>query len=288
MSNRTGQLHVVATPIGNLGDISNRACEILASVDHIAAEDTRHSRQLLQRLGIRGALISLHEHNETERIELIRRWLEAGESVALVSDAGTPLISDPGYRLVRALHAAGYPVLTVPGPSSITAALSIAGLPTDRFFFEGFLPPKAGPRYRRLEALADAAHTLVFLEAGRRLVATLEAMVAVFGAAREAAVCRELTKRFETTRTDSLSNLLAWVKADSDQVRGEFVLVVGPPLQTSPNEAAAVPAADELVRMLRQEGMGARSTARVVARLTGASVNSLYRRAAGEDAETDE
>ena len=288
MSNRTGQLHVVATPIGNLGDISARACEILASVDHIAAEDTRHSRQLLQRLGIRGALISLHEHNETERIERILGWLESGESVALVSDAGTPLISDPGYRLVRAVHAAGYPVLTVPGPSSVIAALSIAGLPTDRFFYEGFLPARAGPRRRRLETLANAAHTLVFLEAGRRLVATLEAMVAIFGAAREAAVCRELTKRFETTRTDSLSNLLEWVQADSDQVRGEFVLLVGPPSQAPSPEAAAIPATDELVRMLRREGLGAKSTARVVARLTGESVNSVYRQAAGQDRETGE
>ena len=288
MSNRTGQLHVVATPIGNLGDISARACEILASVDHIAAEDTRHSRQLLQRLGIRGVLVSLHEHNETERIERILGWLEAGESVALVSDAGTPLISDPGYRLVRAVHAAGYPVLTVPGPSSVIAALSIAGLPTDRFFYEGFLPARAGPRRRRLETLANAAHTLVFLEAGRRLVATLEAMVAIFGAAREAAVCRELTKRFETTRTDSLSNLLEWVQADSDQVRGEFVLVVGPPPQAPSPEAAAIPATDELVRMLRREGLGAKSTARVVARLTGESINSLYRQAAEQDRRIDE
>ena len=288
MSNRTGQLHVVATPIGNLGDISARACEILASVDHIAAEDTRHSRQLLQRLGIRGALVSLHEHNETERIERILGWLEAGESVALVSDAGTPLISDPGYRLVRAVHATGHPVLTVPGPSSVIAALSIAGLPTDRFLYEGFLPSRAGPRHRRLETLASAAHTLVFLEAGRRLVATLEAMVAIFGAAREAAVCRELTKRFETTRTDSLSNLLEWVQADSDQVRGEFVLVVGPPPQAPSPEAAAIPATDELVRMLRREGLGAKSTARVVARLTGESINSLYRQAAEQDRRIDE
>lgn len=286
MSNRTGQLHVVATPIGNLGDVSARACEILASVDHIAAEDTRHSRQLLQRLGIHGALVSLHEHNEMDRIERILSWLEAGESVALVSDAGTPLISDPGYRLVRAVHASGYPVLTVPGPSSVIAALSIAGLPTDRFFYEGFLPPRVGPRRRRLEALAESAHTLVFLEAGRRVVATLEAMVAVFGGAREAAICRELTKRFETTRTDSLSKLLEWVQADSDQVRGEFVLVVGPSSQAPLSTTAALPATDELVHMLRQEGLGAKSTARVVARLTGESINSVYRRAAGQGSET--
>ncbi|RZU97903.1 16S rRNA (cytidine(1402)-2'-O)-methyltransferase [Spiribacter vilamensis] len=288
MSNRTGQLHVVATPIGNLGDISARACEILASVDHIAAEDTRHSRQLLQRLGIKGALVSLHEHNETERIERVLGWLDAGESVALISDAGTPLISDPGYRLVRALHAAGYPVLAVPGPSSVIAALSIAGLPTDRFFYEGFLPPRAGPRRRRLEALASAGHTLVFLEAGRRVLATLEVMVDVFGGERESAVCRELTKRFETTRTDSLSNLLEWVQADSDQVRGEFVLVVGPPPQAPSPEAVSIPAAEELVRMLRREGLGARSTARVVARLTGESTNNLYRQATEEDRDTKE
>ena len=283
MSNRTGTLHVVATPIGNLGDISPRACEVLGSADHIAAEDTRHSRQLLQRLGLQGSLISLHEHNESARVERLTDWLANGESVALISDAGTPLISDPGYRLVRAVHRAGYPVLTVPGPSSVIAALSIAGLPTDRFSYEGFLPSRAGPRQRRLQALADTACTQVFLEAGRRLPATLEAMEHAFGAEREAAICRELTKRFETTRVDALAGLRAWVAGDSDQCRGEFVLVVGPAPEPAVAPAPGLPATDELVRLLRHEGLGAKSTARVLARLTGASVNQLYQQVLEQD-----
>ena len=285
MSNRTGTLHVVATPIGNVGDISARACEVLGSVEHVAAEDTRHSRQLLQRLGIRATLVSLHEHNETARVEQLVGWLANGESVALISDAGTPLISDPGYRLVRAVHEAGYPVLTVPGPSSVIAALSIAGLPTDRFFYEGFLPSRAGARRRRLEALAETSCTQIFLEAGRRLPATLEAMENAFGAHREVAVCRELTKRYETTRVDTLAALRAWIADDRNQCRGEFVLVVAP--APAPPVSAQGPATDELLRLLREEGLGAKSTARVLARLTGASVNDLYAQVLADDATAD-
>lgn len=279
MSNRTGGLHVIATPIGNLGDISQRACETLAAVDHIAAEDTRHSRRLLDHLGIQASLVSLHEHNESQRVERLLGWLEAGDAVGLISDAGTPLISDPGYRLVRAVHAAGFPVLTVPGPSSVIAALSIAGLPTDRFAFEGFLPARDAARRRRLEGLADCSQTQVFLEAGRRIRATLEAMRAVFGDEREAAICRELTKRFETTRVDTLANLVDWLSTDANQVRGEFVLVIGPPTESRPAGASSLPATDALIALLRDEGLGAKSTARVVARLTGEPVNQLYRQA---------
>ncbi len=282
MSNESGRLFVVATPIGNLGDLSDRAREVLAAVHRIAAEDTRHSGQLLGRLGIRSPMISLHEHNEAERVTRILSCLEAGESVALVSDAGTPLISDPGYRLVRAARQAGFEVLAVPGPSSVIAALSVAGLPTDRFFFEGFLPARPAARRRRLEALAGQPHTLVFLEAGRRVPAALDDLSDLLGAGREGAVCRELTKRFETTRSGSLAELADWIRGDATRVRGEFVILVGPDPDDRAPSAAPVPDTASLLQMLRAEGLGAKAAARVTARITGESANALYDRAVQE------
>ena len=282
MSNESGRLFVVATPIGNLGDLSDRAREVLATVHRIAAEDTRHSGQLLGRLGIRSPMLSLHEHNEAGRVERILSCLEAGESVALVSDAGTPLISDPGYRLVRAARQAGFEVLAVPGPSSVIAALSVAGLPTDRFFFEGFLPARPAARRRRLEALADQPHTLVFLEAGRRVPAALDDLADILGSGREGAVCRELTKRFETTRSGSLAELADWIRGDATRVRGEFVILVGPDPEDRGPAAATVPDTAALLQMLRAEGLGAKAAARVTARITGESANALYDRAVKE------
>ncbi|MEX0429953.1 16S rRNA (cytidine(1402)-2'-O)-methyltransferase [Spiribacter insolitus] len=273
---------MVATPIGNLGDLSDRAREVLATVHRIAAEDTRHSGQLLSRLGIRCPMISLHEHNESDRVGRILACLEAGESIALISDAGTPLISDPGYRFVRAARQAGFEVLAVPGPSSVVAALSVAGLPTDRFFFEGFLPSRSAARRRRLEALASQPHTLVFLEAGRRVAAALDDLARILGSEREGAVCRELTKRFETTRTGRLAELAEWVRADVAQVRGEFVILVGPDSEERAPASASVPDAATLLRMLRAEGLGAKAAARVTARITGESANALYDRAVQE------
>lgn len=282
MSNESGRLFVVATPIGNLGDLSDRAREVLATVHRIAAEDTRRSGQLLGRLGIRGRMISLHEHNESERVERILSCLAAGESIALVSDAGTPLISDPGYRLVRATREAGFEVLAVPGPSSVIAALSVAGLPTDRFFFEGFLPARTAARRRRLERLAGQPHTLVFLEAGRRVPAALDDLAEILGAGRESAVCRELTKRFETTRSGSLAQLAEWIRGDADRMRGEFVILVGPGVEDRAPAAATVPDTATLLQMLRAEGLGAKAAARVTARITGESANALYDRAVQE------
>ncbi|MEX0385507.1 16S rRNA (cytidine(1402)-2'-O)-methyltransferase [Spiribacter onubensis] len=282
MSNESGRLFVVATPIGNLGDLSDRAREVLATVHRIAAEDTRRSGQLLGRLGIRGRMISLHEHNESERVERILSCLAAGESIALVSDAGTPLISDPGYRLVRATREAGFEVLAVPGPSSVIAALSVAGLPTDRFFFEGFLPARTAARRRRLERLAGQPHTLVFLEAGRRVPAALDDLAEILGAGRESAVCRELTKRFETTRSGSLAQLAEWIRGDADRMRGEFVILVGPGVEDRAPAAATVPDTATLLQMLRGEGLGAKAAARVTARITGESANALYDRAVQE------
>ncbi|MBS3785432.1 MAG: 16S rRNA (cytidine(1402)-2'-O)-methyltransferase, partial [Gammaproteobacteria bacterium] len=242
VSNQPGSLYVVATPIGNLSDMSPRAIGILNHVAVIAAEDTRHTGRLLEQFDCRTPQLSLHEHNEASRVERLLERLQAGDDIALVSDAGTPLISDPGYRLVRAARKAGLTVLAVPGPSSITAALSVAGLPTDRFCFEGFLPARAAARRRRLEVLANSSETLVFFEAGRRLGATLSEMAAVFGGSREAAISRELTKRFETTRLDTLDRLIEWQAADANQARGEFVVMVASAArETDPSVEAQIP-----------------------------------------------
>lgn len=281
VSNQSGCLYVVATPIGNLGDMSPRAIEVLNHVAVIAAEDTRHTGRLLEQFDCRTPQLSLHEHNEASRVQRLLERLQAGDDIALVSDAGTPLISDPGYRLVRAAREAGLTVLAVPGPSSITAALSVGGLPTDRFWFEGFLPARSSARRRRLEALADVSGTLVFFEAGRRLGATLSEMAEVFGGSREAAVARELTKRFETTQMDTLAQLVDWQAADANQARGEFVVMVAPAATEVADSADTQSPldVDRLLKLLRQEGLGAKAAARVAAALSGQSVNALYARA---------
>lgn len=222
----SGALHVVATPIGNLGDLTARAREVLASVDAICAEDTRHTRQLLGALGIERPLVALHEHNEAEMAWKLVERLKAGDSLALVSDAGTPLVSDPGYRLVREVRAAGLKVVPVPGACAAIAALSVAGIPSDRFCFEGFLPARASARRERLAALARETRTLVFYESSHRIEECLADLVAEFGPAREAVMARELTKLFETVLGDTLGDIAARVAADADQRKGEFVLVV--------------------------------------------------------------
>ena len=276
MSIEPGRLYVVATPIGNLGDLSARARETLAEVDAIAAEDTRHTARLLGHLGLKQPLISLHEHNENERVAMLRQRLDSGSAIALVSDAGTPLISDPGYRLVRALREAGREVLAVPGPSSIVAALSVAGLPTDRFSYEGFLPARSASRRKRLTALAGLEHTLVLLESGRRLEAALADMVEAFGPEREAAICRELTKRFESTRLEPLAGLVDWVAADPHRLKGEFVILIGGAPPASSADQAVLPPVEVMLQLLREEGLGAKAAARVAAQLTGGSTNQIY------------
>ena len=221
-----GTLYVVATPIGNLADLTPRAREVLASVALIAAEDTRHTRQLLQSCGIGTALTSLHEHNEAHKsAELVAR-LARGESIALVSDAGTPLVSDPGFDLVAAARREGIAVVAIPGACAAIAALSIAGLPTDRFAFEGFLPAKTAARSERLERLAREERTLIFYEAPHRLAEVLRDMARIFGAERRASISRELTKRFETTYSGTLAELNEAAERDSDMTRGELVIVV--------------------------------------------------------------
>ncbi len=219
-------LHVVATPIGNLGDITLRALETLAGVDVVACEDTRVTRKLMDRFGIKATLKPYHEHNAEQARPAILQRLAQGDSIALVSDAGTPLISDPGFKLVRDVSAAGYSVITLPGPSSILAALTVAALPTDRFFFEGFLPSRETARRTRLGELARLDVTLVMFESGNRAQDTLRDLADIFGS-RDAAICREMTKLHEEVRRGTLADLAA--VADGLETRGEFVIVVGPP-----------------------------------------------------------
>lgn len=275
---RPGTLYVVATPIGNMGDLGSRASGILASTALIAAEDTRHTGQLLMRLGVETPLVSLHEHNEAGRIAGIIARLRGGDSVALVSDAGTPLISDPGYRLLAAVREAGLPVSPVPGPCAATAALSVAGLPTDRFHFEGFLPARGGARVTRLKSLADREETLVFYESANRLGDTLQDAITVLGADRAATVCRELTKLHETIYRGTLAEVRAAVLADPGGDRGECTWVVA-----GRAEAVGVDEAElsRVVRILAAE-LPAAQAAALAAKLTGATRKAAYRLASRE------
>ena len=219
-------LYLIATPIGNLEDISYRAVRILSEADLIAAEDTRHSQVLLSHYNISTPVVAFHEHNESKMEGRILERLAGGEVIAIISDAGTPLISDPGYKLVCAARDSGLPVYSVPGPSAITAALSVAGLPTDRFAFEGFLPSKIAARKKKLLVLSLETRTLVFFESSHRIVAAISDLAKVFGGQRLAAVCRELTKKFETVLRAPLAEIVVKLEEDKNQSRGEFVIVV--------------------------------------------------------------
>ncbi len=274
MSIQAGALHIVATPIGNLDDLGPRAQAVLAGVDVIAAEDTRHTGALLGHLGIRAEQTSLHEHNEAERIPHLVARLVAGATVALVSDAGTPVLSDPGFRLVVAAHEAGIRVVPVPGPSAITAALSAAGQPTDRFLFAGFPPAKSRARRNWLQDLADQPATLVLFESCHRLARTLADLAAIFGTERPATLCRELTKRYETVHRATLGALVEFVASDPDQRRGEVVLVVAGGTPQSQRSADLATVLDALLPELPP----ARAAA-VAARLTGQPRKVAYRAA---------
>jgi len=274
----SGTLYVVATPIGNLADLSPRARDVLASVQLVAAEDTRHTRQLLQAFGIATPLTSLHEHNEAEKSAGLVERLAQGDSVALVSDAGTPLISDPGFDLIAAARARGIAVVAVPGPCAAIAALSVAGLPTDRFTFEGFLPAKAAARRSQLQALTSEARTLVFYEAPHRLAEALEDMASVLGAERAATVSRELTKRFETTYHGTLAELAEAAQRDENMSRGELVIVVSGSSVTPRDAATRQPQtldAEQLLRALLDE-LSPAQAAKVAARVTGVKRSVLY------------
>lgn len=269
-----GVLYVVATPIGNLDDISARALRVLREVKLIAAEDTRHSQRLLQHFGIETPLAPCHEHNEREQGGRFITRLLGGDDVALISDAGTPLISDPGFHLVRQARAAGIRVVPVPGPSALIAALSAAGLPSDRFIFEGFLPAKAAARRARLEALREEPRTLIFYEAPHRLLESLEAMKDVFGAERPVVLARELTKTFETLKDLPLGELCAWVAADANQQRGECVLLVGG-WQAPEGEEMVTAEALRILDLLLGE-LPLKRAAALAAEITGARKNLLY------------
>jgi 16S rRNA (cytidine1402-2'-O)-methyltransferase len=279
-----GTLYVVATPIGNLGDISVRGREVLAAVDAICAEDTRHTRQLLSAFGLEKPLVALHEHNEADIAWKLVERLRTGESLALVSDAGTPLVSDPGYRLVREVRAAGLKVSPVPGACAAIAALSVAGIPSDRFCFEGFLPAKGSARRERLQGLARETRTLVFYESAHRIEESLVDFVASFGSDREAVLARELTKLFETVLGDTLATLLdrvlgstlddvlARVRTDDNQRKGEFVLVVR---GCEDDSAAALIEGQRLYAKLK-EHLSPSQAAKLAAELSGAPRKALY------------
>jgi len=275
VSIEAGVLYVVATPLGNLADITHRAVQVLKDVDLIAAEDTRHSRPLLIHYGIETRTISLHEHNEAARAGTLTARLLSGESIALISDAGTPVISDPGYRLVACARAAGVRVSPIPGPSALVAALSAAGLPTDRFVFEGFLPAKTSARLRRLEALAAETRTLVIYEASHRIEASLAAMRDAFGAERRALIARELTKTFETLHGDSLAALCDWIAGDANRRRGEFVVIVAGAPATEDGDAGEV---RRVLDLLLPE-LPLKTAARLAAQLTGENRNKVYQTA---------
>jgi 16S rRNA (cytidine1402-2'-O)-methyltransferase len=272
----SGRLAVISTPIGNLGDLSPRARDELAAAELVAAEDTRRTGQLLTTLGLSRPLLSLHEHNETERIDELLARLRSGARIALVSDAGTPLLSDPGFELVRRVSLEGVLVVAVPGPSAITAALSIAGLPTERFSFEGFLPARLAERRARLAELARETRTLVFFEAPHRIAECLEDMSATFGAERPAVVARELTKVFETVYRGDLAALVTQSRSDTNFARGEITVVVAGAAPGEPDDDRE--RLDATLRVLLAE-LAPSKAAALASRLTGVKRNDAYARA---------
>ena len=269
----SGTLFVVATPIGNLEDLTPRARRILATVDLVAAEDTRHTMRLLSNFGAKPALLALHDHNEERVLHGIIETLNDGKDVALVSDAGTPLVSDPGFRLVRAVHEHDITVVPLPGPSAVTAALSVAGLPTDRFCFEGFPPSKSAARREWLKNLAAETRTLVIYESVHRIAASLADMVEVFGADRQAFIGRELSKMHEQCVQDSLGELKRMVDSGEVTNKGEFVVVI---TGAAPTAAAAM----DIDRLLTELStcLSARDAARIAANVSGEKRNALYER----------
>ncbi len=273
MSINGGTLYVVATPIGNLGDMTPRAVEVLQEVDRIAAEDTRHSAGLMRHFAITTPMLSLHEHNERQKVEALLQRLGDGENLALISDAGTPLISDPGYILVREAQRAGFRVVPIPGASALIAALSVSGLPTDRFSFEGFLPAKGGARRKMLESLRQERRTMAFYESPHRILDSLTDMVAAFGDARQAVIARELTKTFETIRHAALGDLFTWVNNDANQQKGEFVILVH---GCEEAKEGLNPEAKRIASLLADE-LPLKQAASLAADISGEKKNALYK-----------
>ncbi len=270
---QAGTLHVVATPIGNLGDLSPRARAVLAAVDVVAAEDTRHSGALLAHFGIQARLVALHEHNETQQSQALLSQLQSGSSVAIISDAGTPAISDPGSRLVALAHGAGVPVVAIAGPSALAAAVSVAGFDALPVSFYGFLPAKAKARREALVALLDATGTLVFYEAPHRIEDMIADLASVFPHQRQLVLARELTKRFESVHRCAVGDAMTWLTGHADRTRGEFVVV----LEGAP-PAGARDAFGEGQRVygLLRESLSVSEAARAAAKITGANRSTLY------------
>ena len=267
-----GTLYIVATPIGNLGDISQRAIDILTQVDVIACEDTRHTGKLLSAFSIKNKTMSLHDHNERQRQDQVANMLKEGKTIALVSDAGTPLISDPGFHIVRHCRSLGLNVSPIPGACAAIAALSVAGLPTDRFSFEGFLPSKSGARQATLTALVDEPRTMVFYDAPRRAIDTVRDIVSTLGGERYIVIARELTKTFETVHSDTAENFLAWLEQDANQLKGEMVLIIEG-YKAVENEISA-----EVINTLKLllGEMKPKKACAIAAEIYGVKKNSLY------------
>jgi 16S rRNA (cytidine1402-2'-O)-methyltransferase len=267
-----GTLYIVATPIGNLGDISSRALSILTQVDIIACEDTRHTQRLLSAHAVKNKTLSMHDHNERQRQDYIAQLLQEGKSIALVSDAGTPLISDPGFHLVRHCRSLGLAVSPIPGACAAISALSVAGLPTDRFSFEGFLPSKSGARQSTLLALINEPRTMVFYDAPRRAIDTIKDIVTTLGDERYVVIARELTKTFETVHSDTAANLLTWLEQDPNQLKGEMVLIIEG-YKADPDEISA-----EVIKTLKLllVEMKPKKACAIVAEIYGVKKNALY------------
>lgn len=279
-SPRAGTLYVVATPIGNLGDMVPRAQEILQTVQAIVAEDTRHSKKLLQHFGIQTPLQSFHDHSSAHEAQAIIKRLLAGDSIAIITDAGTPLVSDPGYPLVKLAHDHAIRVVPIPGACAMTAALCAAGLPADHVWFEGFLPAKLTARQQRLAELKSLAGTLVFYEAPHRIVELFDDLLHIYGGERECCMAREITKQFETIRRGSIADVRAFIAADPDQQRGEFVVIVAP-------ESREVTSGldDEALRVLKilLEELSVKQASALAAKITGKPKRTLYDAALGKN-----
>lgn len=277
-SQMAGALYIVATPIGNLEDISARALKTLETVDLIAAEDTRHSKPLLMHYNITTPMLSLHDFNEVKRSSVLLEKLAQGKNVALISDAGTPLINDPGYHLVNVVRAEGYRVIPIPGACAAITALCAAGLPTDNFIFLGFLPHKNKAAREELEILCSETRTLIFYEAPHRLLNTIDNMAEIFGEERIAVIAKELTKMFETIYSASLGDLKKWLIADANRQRGEFVILVhGAAIKTAEQETISIsPEAQKTLKILLDE-LPPKQAAKLAAKITGINVKKLYK-----------
>lgn len=268
----SGHLYIVATPIGNLADMTQRAIDVLTQVDVIACEDTRHTQRLLSAYAIKNKTMSMHDHNERQRQDQIAELLQSGKSVALVSDAGTPLISDPGFHLVKHCRSLNLPISPIPGACAAISALSVAGLPTDKFVFEGFLPSKSGARKSTLQQIEHETRTIIYYDAPRRAIDTVQDIFEVLGPDRNIVMARELTKAFETIHADTAENLLTWLKADPNQLKGEMVLMIEGK-KVDQNEIS--PQAIKTLKLLLKE-MKPKTACAITAEIHDVKKNSLY------------